>query len=87
MSTEFKKIKGQTVTSQGKKGMTAWHLAILKENLEAFEKLWFWAKETELNTDDLLLAHTNIGFTVLHILAMENRVGVLQKMWVCDEEY
>jgi len=50
-------------------GRTAWHIAAVNGTLEAFERLWFWAKETELNPCDNLLAHTEEVCTVLEFAA------------------
>ena len=48
--------------------------------------LWCWSKETEINTDELLLAETGKGYTAFHLAAGNNHVETLKEMWVWAEE-
>ena len=64
---------------------TAWHAAAQKGNLEAFDILWIWGKETGLNPDDILLAQTEGGYTLLHLAADGNYLDKIHKMWVCAD--
>ena len=64
----------------------AWHRAAEEGSLEALETLWSWAKEAELNPDELLLFPTCEGNTAFHWAAQKNHVETLKKMWVWAEE-
>ena len=48
--------------------------------------LWCWSKETEINTDELLLVETGKGYTAFHLAAENNHVETLKEMWVWAEE-
>ena len=45
-----------------------------------------FAKNAELNPDELFLAQFQEGATVFHMAANGNRVDVLKKIWDCAEE-
>jgi ankyrin repeat protein len=67
-------------------GSSAWHWAAYSGSLEALETLRNFAKEAEINTDELLLAQIVDEHTAFHLAAKENQVKVLKKMWVWAEE-
>jgi len=67
-----KGLKKKLLLAKNKQGITAWHLTAQIGNLMAFEALWLWAKGTEINPDDMLLDQDENGFTVLHLVALEN---------------
>jgi hypothetical protein len=46
--------------------------------LEALQTLWIWAKEVELNLNELLLATIEEGRTAFHMAAQGNHTEVLQ---------
>ena len=65
---------------------TAWHQTALNGRLEASETLLSFAKNAELNPDELFLAQIEEGGTAFHREANGNRVDVLKKIWDCAEE-
>jgi ankyrin repeat protein len=79
-------IRKNIFLAKDKFGFTVWHGAALEGNLQALEILWFWAKEEEINTDELLLSQTEDGFTAFHMAAEENHVEILKKLWGWAEE-
>jgi len=52
-----------------------------QDSLQTLELIWCRAKEGKLNTDELLLAQNEESYTVLHIAAGKNLVGILQQLW------
>ena len=59
------------------KGYSLWHHAAYFGKLEALETLWSWAKEAELNPDEMLLVQAEEGETVLHVAVERNQVEIL----------
>jgi ankyrin repeat protein len=60
-------------------------MAALKCEVEILEKMWKWAKELQLNPEDLrnalLLSKDNYNRTPLHKASLEGKVEVLEKVW------
>jgi len=67
--------------SEEKNGYAAWFQAAERGSLQTLELIWCRAKEGELNTDELLLAHNEERKTALQFAARENDVGMLQQLW------
>jgi hypothetical protein len=63
----------------------AWQHAADQGSSEALETLWCWAKEAEMNTDELLLAQTGDGFTAFQLAARNNHIEALNRMWFWAE--
>jgi len=63
MKLNLNELKNKLFLPKNKYGITAWHRAALEGSLEELETLWSWAKEVELNTDELLLSQTGEGYT------------------------
>ena len=75
-------LKNKLFLDKDKQGFIPWHLAALGGSLEALESIRIFAKVLELNTDELLLAESDEGETAFHCAAHNNRVSILQKLWV-----
>ena len=64
----------------------AWHKAALRGNDEVLEKVWDWAKELQLNPEelrkDVCLLKDNTGQTPWHKAAEYGKFEVIQKL--CD---
>jgi hypothetical protein len=54
-------LKNKLLLTKDNFGQMAWQQAALGDSLEALETLWSWAKELELNTDELLTAEDKHG--------------------------
>jgi hypothetical protein len=76
---EFKHI---LLLAEEKYGDTAWQLIAYRGYLEALEIIWSWAKEAELNPQELLLAKNKNGFTAWQIAAEKCHLEMLKKLWV-----
>jgi len=61
-------------------GHFAWHQAALGGSLEALKSIWIWAKELELNTDELLITETGNGCTAFQLAAENDHVETLNKL-------
>jgi len=48
-----KELKKKLLLAENKQGIAAWHLAAVNRNLEVIEILWFWAKATGLDPDEI----------------------------------
>jgi ankyrin repeat protein len=79
-------LKRKLFQAKDKHGKTAWHIAALGGSLDALETIWSWAKEVELNTDELLLAQSGDGLTAFQLAAEKNHVETLKRMWAWAEE-
>jgi ankyrin repeat protein len=75
-------VKNQLFQAKDQYGNTAWHGAAQSGSSKALETLWMWAKEVELNRDELLLAQTLDGLTAFQLAAEKNHVEILKKLWV-----
>ena len=58
----------------------AWHLAAKGGSKECLGTLWCWAKEEEINTDELLLAQTGDGYNAFQIAAFNSQVEKINRM-------
>ena len=69
-------------------GNTAWHAAAHSGSLKAFETLWIWAKEENLNPDELLLVQGKDGNTAWQLAAQTGHLKFLQKLeaWAKEVE-
>ena len=67
-------------------GYTVWYRSAGKGNLKTLGALWCWAKEVELNTEELWLAQTGDGYTAFQLAEDENHVETLNKLRVWAEE-
>ena len=63
-----------------------WHRSAGKGNLETLGTIWCWAKEVELNTEELWLAQTGDDYTAFQLAEDENHVETLNKLRVWTEE-
>ena len=79
-------LKIKLLLSTDNYGYTAWHRAATKSSLEALQRVWSWAKEGELITDELLLAQTGEGYTAFQLETRNNHVETQKLMWVWAEE-
>jgi len=79
-------LKKNLFLAKDNRGYTAWHRAVEVGSLEALETLFSFAKDVKLKPNELLLARTKKGSTLLHTAAYGNRVGILEKLWVWAEE-
>jgi ankyrin repeat protein len=79
-------IKNQLFQAKDQYGNTAWHGAAQSGSSKALETLWMWAKEEQLNTDDLLLAQNEEGNTVWQLAAQTGHLNLLQKLGVWAKE-
>ena len=65
-------------------GNTAWHMAAFCGTAEVLERLWDWAKELQLNPEeiknDVYLLKDKDGETALHMAALLGEVEVLERL-------
>ena len=70
-------------------GLTGWHHAVLRGNMEVLVKLWEWS-ESNRTLEELkgkwLLAKDNDGKTALQMAAYEGNLDILLKLWEWAEE-
>ena len=70
--------------SKDRVNKTAWQKAAERGHIELLEKLWDWAKELQLNPEELrnelLLLKDKVNKTAWHKAAKRGHVEVLKKM-------
>jgi len=73
-----------------KSGKTACHNAAENGHVEVIEKLWDWAKELHIKTEEfrneVWLSKDKSGRTARHMAAGRGHVQVLRKLWDWAEE-
>jgi len=64
---------------------TAWHMAAKWGKFQVLEKLWEWAKELQLQPEELrnelLLSKDKLNNTAWHMAAEEGNFKVLESLW------
>jgi len=70
-------------------GFSTWCLTVNNGYVQVLQKLWGWAEELQLTTDELhklLLAEHRDGSTPIYWAASKSSTELLEKMWgVCKE--
>jgi len=68
--------------AKGEYGMTAWHMASEKSQIEKLHKLWDWAKEelTQEELKNMILDKDYFQRTAWHMVAKKGRIEVLHKL-------
>jgi len=81
-------LKNKLFLSEDQYGNTAWHGAAKRGSLKALETLWSWAKEAQINPDELLLTENKEGSTAWQLAGQIGHLAILQKIgfWVKEEE-
>jgi ankyrin repeat protein len=79
-------LKNSLFVAKDQYGNTAWHGAAHSGSLRAFETLWSWAKEENLNQDELLLVQGKDGNTAWQLAAQTGHLKFLQKLQVWAKE-
>jgi len=60
-------------------------MAAVGGSVDALETLWSWAKEVELNADELLQGRSELEINAFQLAAGDNHIETLKKLWVCAE--
>jgi predicted transcriptional regulator len=64
---------------------TAWHLAAENSSIEVLEKILEWAKEAQVNTNELknklILTKSGAGISAWHLAAEKSSANALGKLW------
>jgi ankyrin repeat protein len=80
----------ELLLAETKQGKTALHMAVQKNHKEILQKLWVWAEEWQLNTNELkkklLLAKYKEGNTALHHAACFGKLEALETLWNLAKE-
>ena len=68
--------------------ITEWHRAERFSKFEALETLCSWAKEAELNTDELLLAKNKQGYIARQLATQRRYIDVSEKqeIWAIEAQ-
>jgi hypothetical protein len=72
--------------TKNEQGLMAWQCAAVNGNLGALERLLSWAKDADLNPDELLLAQIQKGFNLFQNAAEKNQIEVLNILWTWAEK-
>jgi len=75
-------LTNKLLLSTDNEGMTAWHWATQRGNLDVLQKVWDWAiinLTTEEVTNKLLLSTDNEGMTAGHWATQRGNLDALQK--------
>ena len=80
----------EVLLAETEKGLTALHIAAQNKNTELLQKLWVWAEEGHLNTNELkkklLLAKDKTGYIAWHHAANFGNLEALQTIWSLAKE-
>jgi len=64
-----------------------WHRATIGGSLEEFEDIWIWAKESDLNPNELLVNQIVNNFAVFQLTAHGNQIYIYIYIYIYTHVY